>query len=141
MTQLRNKRPATSFFPSYDAHSRINTKLHNVHGGWSKMVASINHMSLERAESFVHRFPAPGLFFEELEQAVQEEEVKEKDSGKRKKGQGTDGECWVMRQTARSGQEGATVRPIQQALSTQIWHLFTDTSYPKAGKGSAAATD
>jgi hypothetical protein len=104
------------------------------------MIASVNGMSLERAQSFIERFPAPGLFLDELEDVHQEESTKEQ-LAKRKRGQGTDGECWVMRQTAKDNEEGATVRPIGQALSTTMWNLFTAKDYPKTAKSSKSVTE
>ena len=146
ITQLRSKRAGTSFFISYSSYSHINTKLHNVHGGWAKMIASTNGMSLERSQIFIDRFPSPGLFLEELNEVYEEEQEKEKAmdaaaQAKRKRTKGTDGECWIMRQTVNSDQDGLTVRPIGQALSTHMWNLFTAKEYPKPLKGSRSVVE
>lgn len=116
----------------------MNTKVHSIGTNWNKMVASINGMSLERAIRLVERFPTPASLFGEMEEQMQvvealravantEEQVAAKK--RKKKAAEDDGDCWIMRQTAREDPEGLDVRRIGQALSTHCWKLFTAETY------------
>lgn len=90
-------------------------------------------MSVERAVRFTERFPNPASFLTELEGAISanmaEEEHFATSGAKRKRGEGTHGECFVMRQTVNGADPAAVVRPIGQALSTTCWKLFTAEKY------------
>ena len=87
-------------------------------------------MSLERTFRFVDRFPTPSAFFEGLDDVRAKEFAEMADSKQAFiKGQGTSGECWIMRQTLTEDEEKTAVRPIGQKLSTHCWNLFTAGAY------------
>ena len=140
MRYLQKERPNTSYVYSMASFAALNCKQHSVHTGWAKTVASINQMSLTSTERFLKRWPAPAIFFEELDKTIEndkkaqlkleEEEALDPYANKRKKKDDPKvGECWIMRETSTQVDDGDPLRPIGQALSTQCWKLFTAEKY------------